>query len=114
MPREISLVTRDRLGLDVVLAVAASVDDRLVPRAVLGGWAVQLVDPDGIAVLTVEQSRRLDRTEDIGRITGEDAPPDAGWWTEATAPWGRAGEPGVQVAYAIAERTGAQVRVTAD
>lgn len=108
MPREIAMISTARLTLADVLQAAANVDDQLVPRAVLGGWAVQLVDLDDVAVLTVEQSRQLDRTDDVARITGRPAAPGPAWWTEATAPWGRAGEPGVQIARAIAERLDAQ------
>ena len=111
MPCEIAIVSTERLTLTDVLQAAASIDNQLVPRAVLGGWAVQLVDLDDVAVLTVEQSRLLDRTDDVARISGQVAPPGPAWWTEATAPWGRAGELGVRVARAIAERLRAQIRL---
>lgn len=112
MPRELTLVSGEPLELDLVLAAAASVAGHLEARLVLGGWALQLVDPDGLAVLTIEQSRRLDRSDDVTRISEHDPPPGPVWWTEATAPWGPAGEPGVQIAYAVAARAAAQIRTT--
>ena len=111
MPREIALVSTEPVDLTDVLAAAVGVDYRLGPREVLGGWAVQLVDREDLAVLTVEQSRRLDQTRDVARILGEEVPPGPVWWTEASAPWGQAGEPGVRVARALARRMSAQIRV---
>ena len=112
MPREIALVSTEPVDLTDVLAAAVGVDYRLGPREILGGWVLQLVDRDDLAVLTVEQSRRLDQTRDVARILGGEVPPGAVWWTEASAPWGQAGEVGVRVARALAHRLSARIRVT--
>lgn len=111
MPREIYLVSREPLTLPVLLQACAEVDGRLVPRVLNEGVAMQLVDLDDIAVITLDTSRLLTETTDLERITGPLPTSSEVWWTEATAPWGRAGEPGVRIAQAIGRLLAARVQV---
>ena len=111
MPREISLVSVEPLTLTVLVEAAAQVDGTLVPRLLGHGAAIQLVDTDDLAVITVDTSRLVRDSYDVERVVGP-LPFDGDvWWTEATAPWGRAGEPGVAVARAAAQLLAAVIRV---
>lgn len=111
MPREITLVSTAPVTTALLVDAAVGVDGALVPRLLHGGWATQLVDTADVAVLTLELSRRVDDVADVERLIGP--LPTAGplWWTEATAPWGPAGEPGVAIARALGELLGARVLV---
>lgn len=111
MPREIYLVSTEAMTLAALLDAAAPVDGSLVPRLLNEGAAIQLVDADDIAVLTLDSSRLVTEPTDLAALTG--ALPTSGplWWTEATAPWGRAGEPGVWIARGLAELMGARIQV---
>jgi hypothetical protein len=111
MPREIYLVSRDPLTLPVLLEASAQVDGILVPRLLNEGVALQLVDLDDVAVITLDNSRLLAESGDVERITGPLPGSGELWWTEATAPWGRAGESGVRIARAIGELLGGRVQV---
>jgi hypothetical protein len=112
MPRELYLVTPSPVSIEALVAAAAVVDDQLGVRALYGGAALQLVDDAEVAVLTIENSRLLQDPLDAAAVTsrlgfggGEM------WWTEAVAPWGSDGEPGVEVAAGIARVLGGQLRV---
>ena len=111
MPREISLVSTAPVTTALLVDAAVAVDGSLVPRLLHGGWATQLVDTADVAVLTIEQSRRFEDVSDLERLTGP--LPTAGplWWTEATAPWGLAGEPGVAIVRALGQLLGARLLV---
>ena len=127
MPCEISLVSSSPVTLPVLVEAAVAVDGSLVPRRIFDGWATQLVDLHDVAVLTVELSRRIEDTFDIARLTRIAGLPDRlglpgavveqarfaeeFWWTEATAPWGRAGEPGIRIARRLGELLSAQLLV---
>jgi hypothetical protein len=127
VPREISLVSPVPVTLPTLVEAAVAVDGGLVPRRIFGGWAMQLVDEHDVAVLTVELSHRVEDMFDIVRLTRLSGIPDtlgpvgAGaeqggigdelWWTEATTPWGRAGEPGVRIARRLGELLGARLLV---
>ena len=113
MPRELYLVTAEPVTAEVVVRAAAEVDDRLALRGLYGGAALQLVGADDRAVLTVQSSRRLADVSDLCRVTRGllVSPGDEAWWTEALAPWGAAGDPGVAVVAGVARRLGGQLRV---
>ena len=112
MPRELYLVTPTPVNIEALVAAAAVVDDQLAMRALYGGAALQLVDDNDIAVLTIENSRLLQDSLDAGLMTsGLDLGSSELWWTEAVCPWGASGEPGVEVAAGIARVLGGQLRV---
>lgn len=114
MPREITFVSTEPLGFAALVDAGVEVDGSLVPRSVLEGWIIQLVDLDDRAVLSIEQSRQIDESYDVERMTGSQFFAQPLWWTEATAPWGRAGEKGVRIARALAEATGADLWVNGE
>jgi hypothetical protein len=112
MPRELYLVTPTPVSIESLVAAAAVVDDQLGVRAVYGGAALQLVDLAEVAVLTIENSRLLQDTVDATWVTSDLRLGDGEvWWTEAIAPWGSDGEPGVEVAAGIARILSGQLRV---
>lgn len=111
MPRELYLVTAEPLTFEAVIRAAAEVDDSLGLRGLYDGRVLQLVGPDDRAVLTLQSSRQLVDTFDVRRVTrGLEGPGrpewfDGGaWWTEALAPWGPVGDPGVAVLTRVAGR----------
>jgi hypothetical protein len=117
MPREYRLMSREPVDLGVVVRAAGQVDPALRPRLLYGGWAAQLVDRQGVAVITVEASRRLDDRTQADQLLGPSAENDHVddldgaefvWWTEASAPWGASGEPGARLVRLIAESVGAR------
>ena len=104
MPREMSLTSGRPLDLPTLVEAGSALDGTLAPRTLFGGWAIQLVDLADVAVLTVELSRQLSDGWDLEQLTGGPAPSHAElWFTEATAPWGPAGEPGVQIMQRLGE-----------
>ncbi len=114
MPREIYVLTAAPVTLEAVVRAAVEVDETLgLRRLQLSvGSALQLVGDDGRAVLTCWTSRRLADGSDVQRITrGLDLREGTVWWTEAQAPWGRAGDAGVAVAIRVAARLGGHVKV---
>ena len=111
MPREMYLVSTEPMTMPALIEAAATVDGQLVPRALFDGGAIQLVDTDDVAVITLELSRRIEDPYQLELLVGQLPLTGAVWWTEATAPWGPPGEAGVRVARALGERLGARVRV---
>jgi hypothetical protein len=112
MPRELYLVTPSPVSIEALVAAAAVVDDQLGVRALYGGAALQLVDDAEVAVLTIENSRLLQDSLDAAAVTSRLGFVDGEmWWTEAVAPWGSEGEPGVEVAAGIARVLSGQIRV---
>ena len=111
MPRELYLVTPTPVNIEALVAAAAVVDDQLAMRALYGGAALQLVDDNDMAVLTIENSRLLQDSLDAGLMTCLDLGGSELWWAEAVCPWGAGGEPGVEVASGIARVLGGQLRV---
>jgi len=112
LPRDISLVTPVPVTIEPLLRAAGAVDGDLAPRSLLAGSAVQLVDRDDIAVLTVANSRRIDDPAEIARVVPGLALPDGElWWTEAVAPWGPRGAAGAEIIAALARALGGTFRV---
>jgi hypothetical protein len=114
MPREIYVLTSGPVTFEAVVRAAAEVDETLGLRRLdlAGESALQLVGDDGRAVLTCWTSRRLAEGSDVQRVTrGLDLPDGTVWWTEAQAPWGRAGDAGVAVAIGVAALLGGRVKV---
>lgn len=71
---------------DVVTA-AAGVDPDVGIRQLWDGDALQLVAPDGVVLLTLFQSRRLERATDAARLLGTplSGGADPLWWTSVHA-----------------------------
>lgn len=111
MPREIYLVSTEPMTMPALVEAAAAVDGQLVPRALWGGAAVQLVDAADVAVVTVELSRQIEVPYGVELLVGRLPLTGPVWWTEATAPWGPAGEPGVRILRVLGELMGARVQV---
>ena len=88
MTAEWVVLTREHVDAVAVLAGAVDVDAGIGVRQLWNGGALQLVDADGVVLLTLLQSRRLDVDVDARRLLGADAwgpwestePPL--WWTE--------------------------------
>ena len=113
MPRELYLVTAEPVIFEAVIRAAAEVDDTLALRGLYDGRVLQLVGADEErAVLTLQSSRQLVDTFDVRRVTrGLGVREGEAWWTEALAPWGTVGDPGVAVLTRLADRLGGQLRV---
>ena len=117
MPRELYLVTAEPVTFEAVVRAAAEVDDALALRGLYDGRVLQLVGTGGSfdAVLSLQSSRQLVDTFDVGRVTrGLELPEgfdEGGWWTEALAPWGPVGDPGVAVMTVLADRLDGRLRV---
>jgi hypothetical protein len=112
VPRELYLVTAQPVILEALVAAAAEVDEGLGIRALYGGAAAQLVASDDQAVLTIDSSRLLEDSFDAGRVTeGLEVPDGPLWWTEASAPWGSAGDPGVAVMRGLARICGGRLKI---
>lgn len=114
MPREMYVLSKRAVDFEALVVAGAHVDDQLALRTLYEGAAWQLVDRDDVAVLTISSSRELKPATDAARVTrglpGAGAEVDL-WWTEATAPWGAAGEHGVAIVQALAGLIDGQVRV---
>ena len=102
MPRELTLLSTEPASPVHLILAAVEIDGDLVPRVLYDGWVTQLVDADDVAVISVELSRVIEDATDLERLTGLEALPLPFWLTEATAPWGRAGETGLAVMRALA------------
>lgn len=112
MPRELYLLSPRPVALPDIVAAGMEVDGSLALRALYEGAAVQLVNPAGVAVVTIENSRLLEQTDDAARvIPGLALALSAAWYTEATAPWGADGAVGVAITRRLAELLGGDIRV---
>lgn len=112
MPRDIALVTPVPVTIEPLLRAAAAVDGDLALRTLLTGSAVQLVDADDVAVLTLANSRRIDDPAEIARVVpGLPLPDGELWWTEAVAPWGPRGAAGGDIVGGLARALGGTVRI---
>lgn len=129
MPRELYLVSSRAMTLTDLVEAGSQVDGSLVLRALKEGAALQLVDTDDVAVVTVDVSRQVFDTVDVEAVLGRPAPgggsspldlagrSEAGgelWWTGATAPWGPAGETGVRVVDELSVLLGASALLVED
>ena len=112
MPRDIHLAAPRPLSLHDLVVAGAEVDDSLAVRALFHGTVLQLVDESDVAILTIENSRRLVDPADAHRIAPFLLFPEGElWWTEATTPWGAAGTLGVAVAEAVTRAVGGSVAI---
>lgn len=107
MPRELYLVTPLPVTLPAIIVAGASIDEKLGVRTLNHGVAIQLVNHDDIAVVTIENSRQLVAGTDAARVVpGISQAHGHLWWTDATAPWGTVGAVGVAIAQQIALNLG--------
>jgi hypothetical protein len=112
MPREVYLVTPTPVTLEALVRAAAEVDEQLALVALYGGQVLQLLDQADDAVLSIGSSRLLADSFDAGWIAPQlRLPSGPVWWTEASAPWGAAGQPGVVIAERLAARLAGVVQV---
>jgi hypothetical protein len=112
LPRDIALVTPVPVTVEPILRAAAAVDGDLAPRSLLAGSALQLVDLDDVAVLTLANSRRIDDAAEIARVVpGLPLPDGELWWTEAVAPWGPRGAAGAEIVAGLARALGGTYRI---
>ena len=111
MPRDMFLVSTEPMTMPALVEAAVAVDGLLVPRVLFDGGAIQLVDTDDVAVITLELSRRIADPYQVELLVGRLPLTGSVWWTEATAPWGPAGEAGVRVGRELAERLGARITI---
>ncbi|MFX4271226.1 hypothetical protein ACQBAR_11505 [Propionibacteriaceae bacterium Y1685] len=99
MPREFTLTSTEPIDAEVLIDVVGHLEPVLTLRPLFGGWAAQVLDAEGTAVLTIEGSRWVEATVAPLASGWPDRPV---WLTEATAPWGSAGDRGSLVISAIA------------
>lgn len=112
MPRDIAMVTPTPVTIEPLLRAAATVDGDLAPRSLLAGAALQLIDLDDVAVLTLANSRRIHDPAEIARVApGLPLPDGELWWTEAVAPWGSRGVAGADIVAALARALGGTYRI---
>jgi len=112
MPREIYVITPRSVTLEDLVAAGIAIDGSLGLRTLFEGAALQLVNADGVAVVTIDNSRLLEATDDAARVTrGLSIPPAGSWWTEAVAPWGSAGAAGVAVVERLALNLGGNFHI---
>ena len=104
MPRDIVVVTTRPPDATALVQAGLAVDPELGVRAVEAGAYVQLVDPDGQAVVSFGHPSRVEAADEIARLAPGAAERLGSpvFWTEAWAPWGPRGDPGVRVALGLA------------
>lgn len=112
MPREVIVLAPRPLTARDIATVGRDIDPLLGIRAIADGNAVQLVDDEDGAVLTLENSRRIDVLDDVVRVLGPDHGSEVGWWwIEGSAPWGDRGVRGTVFARRLADLLGGRIRV---
>ncbi|MBT1676752.1 hypothetical protein [Curtobacterium aurantiacum] len=84
MTAEWTILSADHVDAAAVLTGAAAVDPAIGIRQLWAGDALQLVSDDGVVLLTLLQSRRLDSVTDAERLLAGplSVPGDRLWWTE--------------------------------
>lgn len=116
MTAEWTILSDAHVDVAAVLAGAAAVDPAIGIRQLWAGDAVQLVADEGVVLLTLFQSRRLDGTLDAERLLGHplSAAGDRLWWTEvhtaAQPPFRGTAE---RIVRSIAEAAGGTARTRA-
>lgn len=109
MPRDAVLLSPIGVNLEAVLRAAAEVDAQLQVRSLYDGAALQLVDAEGQAVITVQHSTLLANAHEVERLlpSAPGVQPPL-WWSEAYIPWRDNGQPGLD----ILSKLGAQIGAT--
>ncbi|MCS5521031.1 hypothetical protein [Curtobacterium flaccumfaciens] len=84
MSAEWTILSAEHVDAAAVLTGAAAVDPTLGIRQLWLGDALQLVSDDGVVLLTLFQSRRLDSVTDAERLLAGplSVAGDRLWWTE--------------------------------
>lgn len=87
MSAEWTILTAGHVDAAAVLTGAAAVDPAIGIRQLWDGDAVQLLTEDGVVLVTLFQSRRLDSRTDAERLLGRplSVAGDRLWWTEVHA-----------------------------
>ena len=87
MSAEWTIISADHVDAAAVLTGAAAVDPAIGIRQLWAGDALQLVSDDGVVLLTLLPSRRLDRVTDAERLLAGplSVAGDRLWWTEVHA-----------------------------
>lgn len=108
MPREITILSPEAHDLYAIAEAAEGIRGAASVREIDDGAAVQVLNADGISLLTLYTPRQMRTTGEIGRLL-PDAPrvPLPTWWSDAYAPWGVEGEAGVSIALRLALALGA-------
>lgn len=87
MSAEWTILSAEHVDTAAVLTGAAAVDPAIGIRQLWAGDALQLVSDDGVVLITLFQSRRLDSATDAGRLLAGplSVAGDRLWWTEIHA-----------------------------
>lgn len=111
MPRDLLILSTSAPELAAFVDAGADIAPDLRVRTLEGGAVTEVVDGRGSAVLSVQVPEYVDNTAEVARLAPWASVDGPVWWTEAWAPWGPAGDVGVDIARAFAAALGAQVIV---
>lgn len=108
MPRDLLILTSTPPEVAQLITTAARIDGDLRLRTLDNRAVTELVNDDGIAVLSVGRPELMENPAEIERLVPEVAESVTApvWWLDAWAPWGVKGELGVQVALEFAAALG--------
>jgi len=111
MPRDLLILSTSAPELAAFVDAGAGIAPDLRVRTLEGGAVTEVVDRRGSAVLSVQVPEFVENTAEVARLAPWASVDGPVWWTEAWAPWGPAGDVGVDIARAFAAALGAQVLV---
>ncbi|WP_439692060.1 hypothetical protein ACRQ4B_14165 [Curtobacterium sp. SP.BCo] len=111
MPRDVLILSANAPEFAHFVEAGADVAPDLRVRTLDGGAVTEVVDRRGHAVLSVQVPELVENPSELARLAPWSTVAVPVWWTEAWAPWGAAGDVGVEIARGFAAATGAQVLV---
>jgi hypothetical protein len=111
MPRDVLILSVNEPDLAVFVEAGAGIAPDLRVRTLESGAVTEIVDRRGTAVLSVQAPELVENTAEVARLAPWATLNCPVWWTDAWAPWGPAGDVGVEIARAFAAALDARVRI---
>lgn len=108
MPRDVLILTKEPPRPEVLVHAGVAIDGGLALRTIDDEAVTEIIDEDGLAVLSIGRPELVEVQDEIERLApslagGIDAPV---WWTEAWVPWGASGDRGMAIALRFAADLG--------
>ncbi|KQO62222.1 hypothetical protein [Curtobacterium sp. Leaf261] len=106
MPRDVLILTKEAPRPEELVHAGVAIDGGLGMRTLDDEAVTEIIDEDGLAVLSVGRPELVEVQDEVLRLAPglADRISAPVWWTEAWVPWGAAGDRGMAIALQFAAR----------